>query len=167
MIATAQQVVDRYASTPCNPNTGPRILANERADLYGHGDFFLTHIGQMYVGHIPNCRMEYAEVHWDDVYGLCATSTGYIEIQDSYGNRKGTAYPSDPCLDGGWWTSQYVPIDGWVGYYYSKPVVHIGQIWNAPFDPSCFTTTFYGNLHDFYTGYSDSSHNSQNCGGPS
>ncbi len=142
-----------------------RVLASNPTDLYGYnlGVISNKHLGKLYIGYIPSCRMEYAEVHWDQNADLSMIGDNYIWLQDAHGHQAGKADIGSLGQYGEYGSSNLVPIDSF-GYSYSQPRLHIGLTFSGGRTPTCRPTDYYGNGHSFATGGSEASHNWQVCG---
>ena len=143
-----------------------RVLASNPTDLYGYslGVISNKHLGKLYIGYIPSCRMEYAEVHWDNNAYLDMIGDNYIWLQDAQGHQAGKVDLGSTAGIGDYQSSNLVSIDSF-GYTYSQPRLHIGLTFNDGGKiPTCRPTDYYGNGHNFATGGNEASHNWQVCG---
>ncbi|GAA0676768.1 hypothetical protein GCM10010193_32460 [Kitasatospora atroaurantiaca] len=145
----------------CNPNPGGSarypIATINLNTTWGS-------MGQLYLGYIPDCRLEYAEAHITE--GTLYASDAHIWIQDAAGHRFGQkdwtqgGWPAKLDFSSpGWFTSALIPIDTQGPYYYSEAhfTVHsvslaIGNDVGGKFTTVCPQKEYVSGFHNYYTG---------------
>jgi hypothetical protein len=158
-------------ASPASAASCPAPIVSSRITVVN--DVFGDHLGDLYVGYIGgSCRKEFAQVHWynSDYH----TYSGSIWLQDAYGHQAAKTYFGGKDLDG-FNTSDLIPIDGYTGnfngYYYSTAHVYLNWVTTVVMGgvsghtlPTCVGGhDYHSNYHDFYNGYNDAAHNSENC----
>ena len=161
-----------HAAT-CNPAPGGsyRYYVGNSTPIKEGGRTF----GQLSLGYIPDCRYEYAEVHFSTTAVLNASSL-HIWVQDAAGAKYGQTdaycgHSYDPCLsvDGSWYDSNMISIgNGSAGnYWLSEPRLNVNYIWEdtgvTPPILECTGATYIGVDHNFYDGTNVYSHQHETC----
>jgi hypothetical protein len=148
------------AGTHCNPNPGgsPRYPIGTE-DIQEFGRVW----GQLYIGYIPDCRYEYAEVHFHNSGdAVLSVNSMSIWLEDAAGNHLGQVSTGWTDVTGDYYFgSNMINIgygsDPW--YYFSQPYLYVndvkeyfGTARGGTAIPECPSATYNGGSHDYYNG---------------